>query len=175
MSSTGTRLAPSWVYAIRRTGALEQCLANGGGGSFVENRAWTRASSLLSEAAQRDERVPIVLAPAEDSSDWRLHFCALIDDIEIDPGDPAFDRRPTTTYRFVGLTRVTPVRPISELRKLSDRKSLSADLIRPYALCKTPAFIGQLFGSQTVEPKRAEREADLLEDDDGSSVVGDGE
>jgi hypothetical protein len=144
MSIGGVALASSCVYTIRRTQALERCLATDRSGSFVEKKSWTRASSLHTEAVLRGERVPIVFAPAEDSPDWGVNFCAIIADIEIDQGDTAVGKGPTTSYRFVELTRVHPVRPINELRKLSDGKPLSPDFIRPYALCQTPSYVEEL-------------------------------
>jgi hypothetical protein len=144
MSTDGAALAASCVYTIRRTHTLERCLGTDRSGSFVEKKAWTRASSLHTEAVGRGERVPIVFAPAEASDNWGVNFCAIIDEIDIDQGDSAFGKGPTTSYRFVELTRVEPVRPITELRKLSDGKPLSADFIRPYALCQTPSYVEEL-------------------------------
>ena len=91
-----------------------------------------------------------MFAPAEETPEWGVTFCAVIDDIDFDQGDPAFGRGPTTSYRFVDLTRVKPVRPITELNKLSDGKPLSADFIRPYALCRTPAYVHELLRPKTV-------------------------
>jgi hypothetical protein len=133
--------SPYCVYTIRRTEALDRCLADTGSGSFTENKAWKGADQLLTEANGRGERMPIVFSAAEGDIGSALTHWARLTELEIDDGDAAFGRRPKTTYWFTDLTPFTTRRRLSDLRKKSDKKPLSEDFIRPYALCLTPAFI----------------------------------
>ena len=129
------------VYTIRRTQALDRCLAEGGAGSFVENKAWKGADRLLTESIGRGQRMPIVFSAAEGETGSGLTYWAKLTELEVDDGDPALGRKAKTTYWFTELTPLTGRHRLSDLNKKSDGKPLSEDFIRPYALCLTPAFL----------------------------------
>ena len=129
------------MYTIRRTQALDRSFESRRAGSFIENKAWTGADTLLAEATTRGERMPIVFAAAEGDVGAGLTYWAVLEQLDVDPGDRAFGRKPRTRYSFVELTRLPSGRHLTDLTKKSDGKSLSESYIRPYALCRTPRFL----------------------------------
>lgn len=118
------------VYTIKHSDDLRASLASGGRANYTERRKWVRAKALLEEAKRAGRCLPIVFAPAEQTS--HLFAWALLDEIVLGK---------TTHYSFTRLRRLRPRPQKSTLRKASDGKPLADWFIRPYAICRTPAYL----------------------------------
>lgn len=118
------------IYTIRHSSDLEKSYADGGSDEYEERRNWKTGRRLLEEARSAGKALPIIFAPAEGTR--RLFGWALIDDII--PG-------PTTTYSFSRLQLFQEPPAKTTLRKADDGKRLDKWFIRPYAICRTPAYL----------------------------------
>lgn len=136
-------LAEHCVYTIKSLVDLEQASTDGGCGQFQEQRSWRTGKRLLEDARRSGTRLPIIFAPAE--ATFRLFGWALIDDIV--PG-------PTTTYSFSSLQRFENPPAKSTLKKARDGKRLDKWFIRPYAICRTPAYLEIAPSARTRRAKR---------------------
>ncbi len=74
-----------------------------------------------------------------DGSVSELIYAGVLDLIQ---GGRSGDRQ--TTYLFSRLTLIDPPQPITRLTLKCVRRPLSADFIRPYAICLTPPFLRDL-------------------------------
>ena len=122
------------IYTIRHSALLRKD-AEIGHGDLTEKTFWSMGSRILTEAAAKGENVAIIFAAAE--SEGPLLWWATIDDIETDRGDD----RPLTRCRYSNLRPVEPPRSLSSLTLLTGKR-LSDKFIRPYALVRTPDFVG---------------------------------
>ncbi len=66
-----------------------------------------------------------------------LIYWATIDDITID------EESRTTACTYSDLRSIVPYKPKSSLRLRSTGQPISEDFIRPYAVCRTPAFLAE--------------------------------
>jgi hypothetical protein len=93
---------------------------------------------MLDEARLSGQRLPVVFGCAEGQV-IKLVYCALLDEIVL--GRRANE---ITIYRYSQLKPIEPAQPITLLTLQGKRRPLSADFIRPYALCLTPPFVRDL-------------------------------
>jgi hypothetical protein len=118
------------VYTIKHSDDLRATLAKGGRDAYKERKKWKRAKQLLDSAKRAGQRLPIIFAPAEETS--HLFAWALLDDVV--PGK-------ITTYSFSELRRFRK-RPVkTKLRKARNGEPLASGFIRPYAICNTLPFL----------------------------------
>ena len=142
-------LSPNCVYTIRHSQALEAACASGGTDEFIEGRWWKTGSQLFRDAQNSKRRMPVLFAPA-DSTDGLTHW-ALIDEIE-----PSSNG---TAVKISELRQLPAKKPLHSLKKLNTGESLSDDYIRPYVLCKTPAFLSAL---AKTKPRPSKRPGDYI-------------
>ena len=132
--------------------ALDAILDNAGAGTYRDEHPWLVAKELLAEAKGVELDLPLLFATG-DPLEFR-HW-TIIESIGI------FDHRGgfETRCSFRQLAPVNPIwtpldsvalMPSAELRHREEvepirmhRQQLDESLIRPYAICETPAFIGQ--------------------------------
>jgi hypothetical protein len=117
------------IYTIRLSTKFHS--DENGKGKEKEHKRWVTGKRLLEEAEHDGKRLPIVFARAERGG--ALLGWALLDKIIVDSKD--------TEYSFSAFQRFERHRhPKSSLKK-SDGKPLDENFIRPYAICRTPAFL----------------------------------
>jgi hypothetical protein len=120
------------VYTILHPDKLKQFERKSASGHASEKRRWTRGKQLLEEARAEGLRMPILFADATDCS--RLLYWAELDSILLG--------RSGTRYSFHSLRLLRGEHSPQELRLCSTGKRIAKGFIRPYALCKTPEFLG---------------------------------
>jgi hypothetical protein len=120
-------LAPLCIYTIKHSRDLLKRRR----GTFHENRRWTTARRLLERAQGDHQLLAVVFAQAEFTDD--LVAWAYLTDIQIDNDG--------TNYTFSKLTRFEPPFPKKTDLFKRNGKRLSAEFIRPYAICQTPPFL----------------------------------
>jgi hypothetical protein len=99
--------------------------------TFPEKRRWRTAKRILDQARRAKETIAVVFAEAERTDN--LVAWAVLTEVEITQNG--------TNYTVTNLKRLPePHRAKSDLRK-RDGKRLSANYIRPYAICRTPEFL----------------------------------
>jgi hypothetical protein len=138
-SSGVPNLSDQCIYTIRHSDELLAAYSQGGSSTWTENKRWTQAQRLLEEG-QGD--VPIVFAPAEGTR--RLFAWALLDRVKA---------RSSTEYSFSAM-RFFPEgrRPLkTSLHKAHGGQPLSADFIRPYAICITPDYLRKAAAEPVAE------------------------
>ena len=118
------------IYSIKHSDDLRAAIAKGGRGTYTEQKTWTRAKKLLVEAKRAGKRLPVVFAPAEETS--HLFVWALLD--EVVPSK-------TSTYTFSELRKFESQLQKSTLSKDADGEPLDEGFIRPYAICRTPDYL----------------------------------
>jgi hypothetical protein len=135
------------IYTIKHSVELRATLAKRGHDTYTEKKKWSRAKKLLDEAQRCGMRLPIVFAPAEDTS--RLFAWALLDKVVPDK---------TSSYTFSEMRLFKPRPAKSTLLKDSDSTPLDEWFIRPYAICQTPPYLHKASERNTVnvrvEPKQ---------------------
>jgi hypothetical protein len=120
------------VYTILHPDKLKQFEQKGKRGSATEGRRWTKGKQMLESAKANGMRMPILFADATDCS--RLLYWAELDSIRVG--------RSGTRYSFHSLRPLGGEHSPQELRLCSTGKRIAKGFIRPYALCKTPEFLG---------------------------------
>ena len=125
-------LYPKSVYTIRHSNELDSTYKSGGTGSFIERKNWATACTMLEEAAEADQELPLILAYGDRIDGLRYWAC--IRSLEIN------DDGHTKVY-YSGLTPISQVPPLSRLTLVNSNKSLRDDFFRPYAICFTPDFL----------------------------------
>jgi len=124
-------LADYSVYAIKSRPDIDRAIANGGKGTFIENKRWIAVERLFRTAQREQTPMLVLLGYAEDTDGVR--YWATLTDVTVD-GD-------RTVYKFDNLTKILPKRSLSFLTLKSTGKPLSNEFIRSYAICQTPSFI----------------------------------
>lgn len=119
------------IYTIVDSKTLDDIAARDGAARLNEKKPWTTGKTLLEKARKTGHWMPIIFAAAERIDDL-LYYAELQ---TIDPGHNF------TTYSFTGLTRIDGSFAISSLTLKSSGKHIHRDFIRPYAICRTPAFL----------------------------------
>jgi hypothetical protein len=125
------RLSDSCVYTIAHRTKLEAALSGNRAVTLRESRPWTTAAKLLRSAQEAGCAMPILFADAADCS--TLLFWALLQRITV--GERG------TEYVFEHLRRLRGGHRPQELHLLKTGRRIAPDFIRPYALCRTPAFL----------------------------------
>jgi hypothetical protein len=124
------RLSDSCVYTIA---TLERLLeASRSGTPLHESKHWVKAAKLLRGARKLGRKLPIVFADARDCS--AIIAWSILHSINVTARG--------THYTIGRLWDVPPSKP-QDLRLLSSGDHLAAGHIRPYVLCRTPAFLLQ--------------------------------
>jgi hypothetical protein len=124
------------IYTMRHSTSLAED-ARRGNGELVERAPWVTGSRLFGEASASGLRLPIVFSAAD--IDSGLIYYATITDVVVEDADDGGRRTTRCTYEAV--QPIDPPRHLSELT-LATGKPLSDQYIRPYAICRTPSFIG---------------------------------
>jgi len=128
-----SNLSPFCVYTMRHSAELDAQTKIRGPHVLRERKPWKTGHQLWDQARRAGEVMPIVFSGAED--DTGLIYWATIEEVQIDEANRA------TTCTYSGLRPIIPARPISSLRLRTGDRPLSEEFIRPYAICRTPAFI----------------------------------
>jgi hypothetical protein len=121
------------VYTIVHTDLLAEAARQGGPTAFRESKAWVTGRKLWQQAVAAGVGFPVLLGDATDCS--RLEYWWLLTGVEIQ-GDAT---------RFT----VDRVRPLpgshtpQELVLRSTGEYIAPNFIRPYAMCRTPGFLGK--------------------------------
>jgi hypothetical protein len=129
------------VYTIVNTDLLAQAARQGIQTTFPQSKAWVTARQLWQRAQAVGVGLPVLLGDATDCS--RLVYWGLLTRVEIEDGATRF-----TVHR---------VRPLpgshtpQELVLRSTGQHIAPNFIRPYAICRTPAFLSE----QDAEPGAA--------------------
>jgi hypothetical protein len=118
------------IYTIKHSDDLRATLANGGRGTYTENKKWVKAKQLLEKAKRAGKRLPVIFAPAEGTR--HLFAWAVLDEVVPDE---------TSRYTFSGLQLFDPQPYKTTLRKASNGEPLDEQFIRPYAICQTPDYL----------------------------------
>lgn len=126
-----------------QSGKLDEIHKSGGTDELTEGKPWTNAKQLLAQA-QRDELwLPIIFAAAENTNE-KLMYYAEITNIKL--------RRKTTIYPFTRLTRIDGCFFKTQLTLESKKKHIRSTFIKPYAICRTPAFLKKLVAKEPPIP-----------------------
>lgn len=126
-------LYPSCIYTISQINKLNVIAAGRGSGTLTESRQWISGRRLLGESQKANLALPVLFADATDCS--RLLFWAVLTRIDVS-GEG-------TRYTFSGLRPIPGHRVPQDLVLLSTARKIAPGFIRPYALCKTPAFLDE--------------------------------
>ncbi len=155
-------LSDSCIYTIRHSDELRRTIAAGGNGTYSVGQNWTRGKEILEQARRESRHVPVVFAPAEKTSN--LFAWALLNRIRVGRG---------TTYTFSGLHRLAGNFSKTSLLKVNNRKALSKNFIRPYAICLTPDYLHSEAseGRTVLAPLIATTDLDLAELDTHRSAL----
>jgi len=146
------QITPYCICAVVTVKALESILDNTGSGAYKDTHPWYVARELLQTASANGERLPILFASG---SPLEFSYWALIKDIDVEE----FHRGTwETRCEFEPLAPVNPIwspldsialYPSAEQRHREavepvkvHRQFLDENLIRPYAVCETPPFVG---------------------------------
>jgi hypothetical protein len=121
------------IHTFRHSDDLRDQQQEGGRHTLTEGKAWTTGRQLWAEAGRAGERMPILFSGAEKHTG--LIYWATIDGITID------DTTRQTTCLYSDLRAIEPPKRLSALRLRTGDRQVSDDLIRPYALCRTPGFL----------------------------------
>lgn len=119
------------IYTIKHTVELNRILDRGGHGRIKERKKWVTAKRLLDDAKLSGKRLPIIFAPAEDTS--HLVAWAVLDEIIPDT---------TTTYRFSNLVVFTAPPRKTTLAK-ANGEPLAELYQRSYSICRTPDYLDE--------------------------------
>lgn len=123
------------IHTFRRSAALVEQLAAGASHTLTERRPWSTGRRLLAQAEGAGRRMPVLFSGADLEHQTGIVYWAVIDAISID------DQTRHTTCRYSGLRPVYPAMPLSSLWLRNGNRPVSDQLIRPYAICRTPGFL----------------------------------
>lgn len=124
------------VYTIAHSETLAAAAKAGDVKVFREGRRWATARRLLGATRRLGLRVPVVFAAAEDTT--HLIYTGWLDKITLG----GIGARPATTFCVSGLRPIRAKQPKkTSLVVASTGARIPASHIRPYVLCRTPAFV----------------------------------
>ncbi|BFU90670.1 MAG: hypothetical protein NTAFB01_18570 [Nitrospira sp.] len=135
--------SPFCIYTIVQSGKLDEIHKNGGTAKLTEGKPWTNAKQLLAKAHRDKLWMPIIFAAAEDTKD--LIYYAEITKIAL--------RHDATTYFFTNLTPIDGCFPKTRLTLKSKGKRIRSNFIKPYAICRTPAFLKKQLANNGPVPR----------------------
>jgi len=134
---TGDSFSETCVYTIAHTAALDAAFSRDRVATLVEGKRWAQAQRLLRVAEKSGRLVPLLFAAAE-STDRLIYYGFLKNIILGAPGTA----EPATTFSVFQLTPFPPPQPLkTTLIVSSTGHAIPASHIRPYVICRTPAFI----------------------------------
>lgn len=136
---THDNLSPFCVYTIVQSRKLDEIREKGGTAKLTEGKRWTSAKQLLAQAQQHELLMPIIFAAAENTE--KLIYYAELTNIT--------PRRNGTTYSFTRLTRINGRFPKTRLTIKLSGKRIPKNFIKPYAICRTPAFLKKQSANDT--------------------------
>lgn len=137
---TASDLSANSVFTILKSSKSAGFVHSGGSGEFEEGRSWKSAKALLEEAERFGERLPLLLAAAEDVRG--VTHVGRIESITL--------TATTSVVRFSGLREFARTHPLTGLTLSNSGKKMSRKHRRPYALVDTPQFVM----TPTLAPKR---------------------
>ncbi len=126
-----TDLADECVYTIVHVDRLEDAMRAGVPTTFREGRQWVGAAKLWQEARRDGLLLPLLFADAADCS--LLLFWGELREVRVDDTG--------TEYVVANLHRIDGRHAPQDLTLLKSGEKIAPNFIRPYALCRTPAFL----------------------------------
>jgi hypothetical protein len=126
-----TQLREHCVYTIAHTDRLAEAARRGGPAPFHESSAWVTGRQLWQQAQAAGFGFPILLGDATDCS--KLVYWGLLTEVEIEGN--------STRYTVDRLRPLPGEHTPQELVLRSTGKRIAPNYIRPYAICRTPAFL----------------------------------
>ena len=129
-----TALSEHCVYTIVHPDELAKAVQRGGSTRFRESRVWATGMKLREQARAADIGFPILLGNATDCS--LLEHWGLLTEVVVEG---------KATWLTVDRVRSLPGRHTPQelvLRKSGEH--IAPNFIRPYAICRTPAFLGEI-------------------------------
>jgi hypothetical protein len=126
------------IYTIVHINQLAKAAREGGPTTFPESRAWVTGQQLWQQARAAGLGFPVLFGDATDCS--RLEYWGLLTGVEI--------KDKATSYI---VDRVRPLPGSHTPQELVLRRTgehIAPNFIRPYAICRTPAFLS----AQDAEP-----------------------
>jgi hypothetical protein len=115
------------IYTIRHSEAIEKFSQSAGPHTIdTKQKPWTTAKKLVEDARKQNEIVPLLFAPAEDTT----NIVAYANLLSVKTGS-------INTCTFENVRYLSPPIRKTTLKK-RDGTKLNIDFIREYAVCKTP-------------------------------------
>jgi hypothetical protein len=119
------------IYTIANRGSLAKAAEHGRPSAFAEGKQWVTGRVLHQRAVAAGAGLPVLFADASDCS--RLIYWGILKEVLVDDMGTKF-----TVDRVRKLKgRHQP----QELVLCSTGKPIAEGFIRPYAICRTPAFV----------------------------------
>jgi hypothetical protein len=127
LSANSGNYADYCVYTIRHSGLINKfSLLEGPHTIDTKTKRWTAAKQIISDALKRGKVVPILFAPAEETT----NVIAYADLISVRTGR-------TNSSTFGKVRYLSPVLKKTQLKK-RDGTRIDINFIRDYAICRTP-------------------------------------
>jgi hypothetical protein len=126
-----SELSDRCVYTIAHRDKLEAALGKAQSATLRESRRWTTAAEIVRSETEAGRAVPILFADAADCS--VILYVGLLREVSIDASG--------TAYTFERLARLRGRHRPQDLRLLESGRNIAPGFIRPYALCRAPAFL----------------------------------
>ena len=115
------------IYTIRHSGMIKKLSQSVGPHTIdTKHKAWTTAKKMVADASKRNKVVPLLFAPAEDTTD----IVACADLLSVKAG-----RTNTVTFKNVRYLP-QPIRKTTLTKR--DGTKVDKNFIREYLICKTP-------------------------------------
>ena len=129
LSANSGNYADYCVYTIRHSGLINKfSLLEGPHTIDTKTKRWTAAKQIISDALKRGKVVPILFAPAEETT----NVIAYADLISVRTGR-------TNSSTFGKVRYLSPVLKKTQLKK-RDGTRIDINFIRDYAICRTPSL-----------------------------------
>lgn len=128
-----TAFSEHCVYTIVHPDLLADAARHGGPATFRESKAWVTGRQLWQQAREAGVGFPVLLGDATDCS--RLEYWGLLTGVEFEGEGTRFT--------------LDQVRPLAgahtpqELVLRSTGERIAPNFIRPYAICRTPGYLGE--------------------------------
>ena len=122
------------IYTIAHRDKLAKAASRRGATTFSEGKRWKTGYEQWSKAKASGVLMPVVFADASDCS--RLIYWGILSDIVIEDT--------TTQYSVKQMAKIKGLHSPQELLLRSTGKAIAPNLIRPYAICRTPSFLADL-------------------------------
>jgi hypothetical protein len=115
------------VYTIRHSNLIKEfSLSEGPHTIYSKSKPWTSAKQMISDARRQGKVVPLLFAPAEDTT----NVVACADLMSVKTGR-------TNSCIFENVRNLTPPLKKTQLKKRNGQR-IDINFIRDYAICKTP-------------------------------------